>query len=182
LTTGALNVAAGGTFDIASGNVHVNYTGSSPVGTLVNAIKAGFDGGKWDQPGINSSVAATSTHTGIGYSDSGSVVTLKYTYYGDATLNGTVDSNDFAVLAANYGKTGQLWSAGDFNYDGTVNALDFNALATNYGSILPISGDLPGSMMAQSTTSSLGSVVPEPSSVLLLFASAALGIRRRRKS
>ena len=53
---------------------------------------------------------------------------------GDADGDGTVDSGDFAVIAADYGMTGNLkFSQGDFNYDGTVNALDFNALATRYG-------------------------------------------------
>jgi hypothetical protein len=54
----------------------------------------------------------------------------------DANHDRTVDSSDFAILAANYGKTGTHFSQCDFNYDGTVNALDFNALATNYGTYL----------------------------------------------
>ena len=52
----------------------------------------------------------------------------------DADGDGTIDSGDFAAIAADYGMTGNLkFSQGDFNYDGTVNALDFNALATRYG-------------------------------------------------
>jgi hypothetical protein len=54
----------------------------------------------------------------------------------DANHDRFVDSGDFAILAANYGKTGAHFSQGDFNYDGTVNALDFNALANNYGAHL----------------------------------------------
>ena len=53
---------------------------------------------------------------------------------GDANLDGVVDSNDFAILAAHYDmNSGATYSQGDFNYDGKVNALDFNALATNFG-------------------------------------------------
>jgi hypothetical protein len=70
---------------------------------------------------------------------------LKFSFLtGDADGDGTVDSGDFAVIAANYGKTGNLkFDQGDFNYDGTVNALDFNALATGSGNtMLPAGSSL----------------------------------------
>ena len=59
-------------------------------------------------------------------------------------MNGSVDSSDFGILAANYGKTGSNigWTDGDFNYDGTVNLLDFNLLADNYGQT-QLPADLP---------------------------------------
>ena len=60
---------------------------------------------------------------------------LRYTYTGDANLDGSVNVSDFNMLAANFGKTGQFWTSGDFNYDGTVNALDLNAVATNRGDV-----------------------------------------------
>jgi hypothetical protein len=63
----------------------------------------------------------------------GNDIIIKYTLTADSNLDGIVNSNDFAILAANFGKTLQAWSNGDFNYDGVVNALDFNALANNFG-------------------------------------------------
>lgn len=56
---------------------------------------------------------------------------------GDANLDGTVNSSDFAILAANYSRTGINWLDGDFTGNGTVNALDFNVLATNFGQSAP---------------------------------------------
>jgi hypothetical protein len=55
----------------------------------------------------------------------------------DANDDASVDSQDFAILAAHYGQTTAFWDQGDFNGDGTVNGLDFNALANNYGTADP---------------------------------------------
>ena len=52
---------------------------------------------------------------------------------GDANLDGTVDVQDLAILAANYRKqvTGG-WTQGDFNNDGVVDIQDLALLAANY--------------------------------------------------
>lgn len=87
---------------------------------------------------------------------------------GDANGDGKVDSADFDILAGNFGQTtGLSWSQGDFNGDGIVNALDFNTIATNYG-------------FGVSAAALPGSVVPEPSSLLLLFAGASALLTKRR--
>src|SRR5207247_7564073 len=58
----------------------------------------------------------------LGWVDDGSSkVTVAYTYYGDANVNGTVDLTDFTFLAANFNKpSGAVWQQGDFNYDTKV--------------------------------------------------------------
>ena len=52
---------------------------------------------------------------------------------GDANLDGTVNVQDLAILAANYRKnvTGG-WLQGDFNNDGVVDVEDLALLAANY--------------------------------------------------
>ena len=62
-----------------------------------------------------------------------SAVLIRYTLYGDATLNRSVDTLDFNLLATNFGKTAKRWFNGDFDYTTTVDTLDFNLLATSYG-------------------------------------------------
>ena len=107
---------------------------------------------------------------GIGYFNdtNSSQLALMYTYYGDASLDGQVNSTDFTALSANFAVTGNAtWQLGDFNYDGTINALDFNAIAANYG-------------LAPSGTIALGAVVPEPSSLGLALMLGASVKRRRR--
>lgn len=52
---------------------------------------------------------------------------------GDANFDNRVDSDDFNILAANFGLTSRNYSHGDFNYDALVSSDDFNILATNFG-------------------------------------------------
>ena len=46
---------------------------------------------------------------------------------GDANLDGTVNTADFNLLAADFNKSAENWPGGDFNGDGLVNAADFDA-------------------------------------------------------
>ena len=71
--------------------------------------------------------------TFAGQSVDNTTVLIRYTYYGDANLNGFVNLADFNRLAGNFGGTNKLWSQGDFTYDGIVNLSDFNRLAANFG-------------------------------------------------
>ena len=41
--------------------------------------------------------------------------------------------SDFAVMAANFGRTGTTWATGDFNYDDRDDGSDFARLAGNFG-------------------------------------------------
>lgn len=52
---------------------------------------------------------------------------------GDANGDGTVNSDDFNILAVNFGQSGRNFSQGDFSYNGVVDSTDFNILATNFG-------------------------------------------------
>ena len=137
------------------------------------------------------STTADGAH-GLGWADNGSEVKVAYTFYGDSTLDGTVDISDLGDVLANYNKTGMTWSQGDYNYDGTVNNLDLGSILTNYNKSLPapgISGMSYGGLDAQAIGMltaagfSVG-VVPEPSTLVLL-AAGLLGLvcyawRRRR--
>jgi hypothetical protein len=40
------------------------------------------------------------------------------------------------ILAANFGRSPRDFAQGDFNYDGTVNLQDFNILASRFGTVV----------------------------------------------
>jgi len=171
------------TFD-ASGRFIFDYTGAgnSPFAQIKADVISGFAGGAWNGPGINSSAAAGSLATGVGYAEAsnvlsatggtfagvgvdGTAVLVRYTLRGDHNLDGGVNLDDFTRLAAGFGAAG-VWSSGDSNYDGTVNLDDFTALAANFG--LSLGADLPRS-----------SAVPEPSVLAAILAGCCLVQRRR---
>jgi autotransporter-associated beta strand protein len=159
------------------GKLVIDYTGgSSPKATLVDhatlGLAANAAGGHIAGQLRTSTANATKA---IGWLDDGSTTfQARYTYKGDVNLSGTVDSTDFNAFVAlgNYGMTsGAIWANGDFDYNGKVNTMDFNDLAGNFGAAA-LPAPVPGA--------TLGSVVPEPST-LGLIGIAAMGLISRRR-
>lgn len=173
--------------DLADHAVVVDYTAVSPLSTLQNQVKSGFNLGDWTGNGITTSSAIDPTLpfiARIGVAEATEVfsvfptmfrgqavdetsVIVAYTLAGDATLDGAVNINDFSLLAANFGRLGKRWASGDFDYDGTVTIGDFSLLAANFGKVLPQGGLRSAS-------------VPEPAVSAFLLMAAAIGNARRR--
>ncbi len=189
-TAGTSNITSlsitGATLNLNDQDMVIDYgSGASPLASVAAAIKSGYANGAWNGTGMNSAVAATTVGTGhptaLGFGEAsavsisslsgqtwtGGAVLIRYTYAGDADLDGTVGVNDFNALAANFNKPG-TWTSGDFNNDGIVNASDFALLASNYGQTL-------------SSPPLLGTLVPEPTTLALFACAGLLSIRRRRQ-
>jgi hypothetical protein len=120
----------------------------------MNQLKTGYNNGKWNGQGIISSVAAAdSTHltavgaivnsdpsgnplygngTALGLFDgdspAASSVLIRYTYYGDANLDGTVDGSDYSLIDNGFLNHLSGWYNGDFNYDGVVDGSDYTLI------------------------------------------------------
>jgi hypothetical protein len=141
----------GGALDLRDNDMILDYTGTTQLLAMRLALKNGYDGGVWDGLGINSTNARLdATHsTALGFAEASTIlgagggtfdgqtvdntaILIKYTYYGDATLSGGVDTIDFNLLATNFNKSSKIWSDGDSNYSQTVDTIDFNLLAANF--------------------------------------------------
>jgi autotransporter-associated beta strand protein len=186
-----------GTIDITNNAMDIQTisTGVSDIGTITAEVKTAYNGGHWNgTSGITSSLAASDPKhlTAVGVatglssfenvSVSSSDVLVKYTYYGDANLDGQVNSSDYTLIDAGYLSGGTLtgWQNGDFNYDGVINGSDYtlidNAFNTQGAQFLSQIAS-PTSQVAGTGTSS---AVPEPATLgLLAFGTAALLGRRR---
>ena len=108
---------------------------------------------------------------------------------GDINLDGAVDVQDLAILAANYRKqvTGG-WLQGDFNNDGVVDVQDLALLAANYrrtqaSDTVPDYAGFDAAAIQVLSAAGL-TVVPEPEAAVML-ASGLVGLlafaRRRRR-
>ena len=189
---GFSNMDPGGKMDVTNNGLVFSPGAQDTVrGWLIT----GQNGGAWNGAGIMSSTANASPTTGdaVGYGLASMVfgisgsqtatflgktvgpseTLVRYTRYGDANLDGTVNLADFNALAANFGQSGRFWQDGDFNYTGNVDLIDFNALAAQFG----LSGSAGGP--TPQDWANLASVVPEPS--IAAFSLLALAVLHRRR-
>ncbi len=128
----------------------IDYTGASPLPTIQALMTSGYNGGNWTGSGFRTSHAFAGSTTSLGFAEATDLfgvfpatfsgqqvdntsILIKYTYYGDARLDGNVNLNDFNALAANFGQSNRRWSQGDFDFSTNVTLNDFNRLASNFG-------------------------------------------------
>jgi filamentous hemagglutinin len=193
-----------GTVDLSTGDLDLPGASLQAITALA---ASGYDltaGGNWSGPGITSTSAATDTTrlTAIGVirnNQSGTAiyaaanpfdgvtpgtgdVLVKYTYYGDANLDGKVDGSDYSLTDAGYASHGALtgWFNGDFNYDGTIDGSDYALIDNafnNQGSAVT-SAALVATATAQVAVTT--AAVPEPACVSVLTFTLAAFTRRRR--
>ena len=154
LVLDSLTVGAGATLDVANGDLVVDYDGGSgPSANVTACIRSGLNlgaGGYWDGNGIASSAAAAGPNqlTAVGVLDNAdpevggktefagqavddTSVLVKYTWWGDANLDGVVDANDYDVIDRNFlfnRNPSAPWFTGDFNYDGVIDANDYDKI------------------------------------------------------
>lgn len=151
---------------VNGGVVAVPYTGSSPVGSIASDIAAAYDKGAWDKTNSSgptiTTAAAGKLGTTLGYLDTGSMVDVMYTWYGDLNLDGTVGPSDVTAMSAGNGSS---WAQGDLNYDGVKNADDWSLFFLGEAAQ---DGSIPTG-------------VPEPTTLGLLAAASVMGMRRRRR-
>ncbi len=153
LTFGGTNAAMpSGRLDVGQNDAVIS---NLTFGAAFLAGASGYNAGAFNNSGITSSAALADprrlTAVGIvlnndgsgnrlygsatagglfdGYNPAATDVLVKYTYFGDANLDGKVDGPDYARIDAGFLSNGSLhgWYNGDFNYDGKVDASRLHA-------------------------------------------------------
>jgi hypothetical protein len=183
--------------DYTGASVTGSWAGTGYSG-LTGAIASGYNGGSWDGKGIvtdqtaavapNSlttlgiadasdvlGIAANQTATWRGQLVDGSTTLIKYTYAGDANLDGVISGDDYFQIDSAFPQALSGWLNGDFNYDGVINGDDYFLIDSNYPAQGPPLGGagIPAGVSA----------VPEPSA--LTASAMAIGlaaVTRRRRS
>jgi hypothetical protein len=139
-----------------AGSLNLNNNGMIVSGvsrsTIEAHIKTGYAAGNWLGGGIMSGSANTFAGAGSralgvilgsdagfstlnGQTFGGSDVLVKFTYTGDANLDGAVNFDDFNKFLAGYANAPTnpaRWLTGDFNFDGVVNFDDFNKFLAGF--------------------------------------------------
>jgi hypothetical protein len=203
LRAGSLNIDSASTIDLANNDFVIDYSGASPADAVLQYLSNGYAGGAWNGNGITSSAAATDQNaaTAIGWAENAtlglgdylglpldaSALILKYTWYGDANLDGLLSVDDFSLLDRGFtaGLTG--WVNGDFNYDDVVSSADYLLLDAAYslqsGTLSPALLSERAAQFGDGYVARLAAVVPEPAMLgFAALAMAAAGMRRARQS
>ena len=138
-----LALFGGGQADLANSGLITSTLFPTVRQYLIN----GYNNGAWNGTGgIDSINAATNTshQTALGYTTGTSSVgqglhlglnqtLVKYTLYGDANLDGTVDINDLNIVLSNLlSGNPATWDTGDFFYAGQTDISDLNAVLSNF--------------------------------------------------
>src|SRR5262249_5999844 len=128
--------------DLGDNDLISTNTGSATIATQVAYAR---NGGAWDRAGVTSAAAhdqpdhatglavvggeewtaRTSKTTFDGYAIAASDTLVKYTWNGDANLNGVVDFDDYVATDVGFNTNLTGWTNGDFNYSGSVNFDDY---------------------------------------------------------
>jgi len=98
---------------------------------------------------------------------------VKYTWNGDANLDGVVNADDYFLIDSNYIPQNPGWQNGDFNYDAVINADDYFLIDSAFlGQTGPLSVDAPRPFTP----------IPDPATGgVLLLAVLALGYHRKHR-
>jgi fibronectin-binding autotransporter adhesin len=197
LQVSSFSTTGTGTLDLSNNDMIVH---NGVPANIFTELKAGFNApvGYWNGTGgIASSAAAADTKhlTTLGFRTGGITfdsvsttstdVLVKYTYYGDANLDGSVNGADYQQIDLGFGSHLTGWSNGDFNYDGVVDGSDFSLIDNTFNQI-NASGASPLALIASSAdlvASPATTQIPEPTTISVL-ALGAMGLmsRRHRKS
>jgi len=112
---------------------------------------------------------------------------VKYTYFGDADLSGSIDATDYSLIDNGYVNSLSGWIHGDFDFSGVIDATDYALIDNAY---VNQSGALADALLAEHSRMFGGEylaalnairagVIPEPGAGAIGIAVLMLAGRRR---
>jgi len=159
LRTSGLSIPTLGTLDLYDNDMIVK---NGNVGAIGGWIKSARNAGAWNGKGVTSSTAKVTPYTGLaavlnnkgdgttiqnpfaGVSVGVTDVLVKYTWDGDANLDGLVNADDYFLADSGYITQAKGYQNGDFNYDGVINADDYFLIDSAYiGQSGPLAASKP---------------------------------------
>jgi hypothetical protein len=137
-----LAIETGGTLDLADNDLIVNNGVFSEIFSHVIAGFGNTSGGITSSTSDGSQILALFDNALVGATDwagqsiGPSAIVGKYTYFGDANIDGQVTGDDYTVIDANLNTApavGLGWLSGDLNLDGIVSGDDYTVIDANLG-------------------------------------------------
>jgi fibronectin-binding autotransporter adhesin len=193
-------------------NDMIVHGGTTSLANVTNQIKEGYSNSHWTgTAGITSSTLKAAaaapnskviTTLGVEVNDDGTGsgtplttafdgqpvsdgdILVKYTYYGDANLDGVVDASDYILIDTGFSSQTTAsplsgWQHGDFNYDGSINGDDYTLIDNAFNTQGGVSLAATSANSLAFNTSQIAAV-PEPASVSMI-AIGAVGLLKRRR-
>ncbi len=187
------SLAVSGLLDLSNNDMIVHNGNLAALNTDISQGSANH----WTGPaGITSSTAAGHTNTAMGIelnanaagvalvstfegvSVSNTDVLIKYTYFGDANLDGIVNGSDYTLIDNGVNSSLTGWRNGDFNYDGIVNGDDYTLIDNAFNTQGAAITGLP--VLAADVAQA---AIPEPAmSAATLLTAFGLSARIRRRT
>ncbi|MCY2951560.1 MAG: lamin tail domain-containing protein [Planctomycetota bacterium] len=154
LRTHTLVLGDAAILDLINNDLIVESANRAELAALIQSAR---NGGDWTGPGITSTSARFDlygiTGLAIGPADAGQTL-IKYTYNGDANLDGFVNADDYFHIDSGYITQAKGYSNGDFNYDDLINADDYFLIDSAYVA--------QGAPLAESTPTPPAFLQPSP--------------------
>jgi subtilisin-like proprotein convertase family protein len=157
--TRTLTLTGSAKLDLTDNDLILDYSGATPLGTyggsaytgVTGLVAAGRNGGNWSAASGITTSASPGLLTGLAIADAASAfglgsgqtkpygtetldetsILIKYTYVGDATMDGKLNIDDYVRIDGSIPNHLTGWWNGDLNYDGKLNIDDYVLLDGN---------------------------------------------------
>jgi len=159
LSVESLSIADTGVLDLARSKLVVRNGNYNDLLAYIKSARS-TSANHWSGPGLTSSAAKADatglTGLALARNDTGDgsllnkqAIFVRYTWNGDANVDGVVNADDYFRIDSGFISQEKGWYSGDFNYDEVINADDYFLIDSAYiGQSGPLSASKPKSVLS----------------------------------